>query len=78
MSGITTCSREPSGKVASTNGEERSTRRPDDFSIRSTKSRTSSAVRIVLVSSAVPPRATKILLGSLIQINERLSDTLER
>ena len=34
MSGITTCRREPSGSIASTNGVERSTRLPDDFSIR--------------------------------------------
>ena len=33
MSGITTCSREPSGSIASTNGVDRSTRRPEDFSI---------------------------------------------
>ncbi len=44
---------------ASTNGLERSTRRPDDLSIRSTRSRTWSAVRIVVVSSGTPSRATK-------------------
>ena len=65
MSGMTTCSREPSGRVASTNGLLRATRRPLLLSIRSTRSRTSSAVRIVGVSSAMPPRATKTLLGSL-------------
>ncbi len=41
MSGIATCSRDPSGSDASTNGELRSTRRPVDCSIRSTRSRTS-------------------------------------
>ncbi len=40
MSGITTCSREPSGSIASTNGVLRSTRRPVVLSIRSTRSRT--------------------------------------
>lgn len=69
MSGMTTCSREPSGSVASTNGLLRSTRRPLLLSMRSTRSRTSSAVTIVGVSSATPPRATKTLLGSLIQIS---------
>ena len=39
MSGITTCRRLPSGSIASTNGALRSTRRPDDFSIFSTRSR---------------------------------------
>ena len=78
MSGITTCSREPSGSVASTNGEDRSTRRPEDFSIRSTRSRTWSAVSKVLVSSAVPPRATNTLLGSLIQISSTVGSSRKR
>ena len=47
------------GENASTNGELRSTRRPDDLSIRSTRSRTSSWVSRVVVSSATPLRATK-------------------
>ncbi len=72
MSGMTTCRREPSWSVASTKGDERSTRRPELRSIRSTRSRTSSAVRIVVVSSATPPRATKTLLGSLIQYYPRM------
>ena len=67
MSGMTTCRREPSKRVASTNGEERSTRLPELRSIRSTRSRTASAVRIVVVSSLMPPRATNTLLGWLIQ-----------
>lgn len=45
-------------------GELRSTRRPLVFSMRSTRSLTSSDVRILGVSSAMPPRATKTLLGS--------------
>ncbi len=68
-SGITTCRREPSGRDASTNGDERSTRRPEDLSMRSTRSRTPSAVRIVGVSSLTPSRATNTLPGSLIQIS---------
>lgn len=69
MSGITTCKRDPSASTASTNGELRSTRRPDVFSIRSTKSRTSSSVSKVVVSSATPSLAMKTLFGSLIQIS---------
>jgi hypothetical protein len=53
-SGMTTCNREPSGSDASTNGELRSTRRPDDWSIRSTRSRTSLSVRTSGVSSEMP------------------------
>ncbi len=41
MSGMTTCSRLPSGSVASTKGLDKSMRLPELFSIRSTRSRTS-------------------------------------
>ena len=41
MSGMTACSRLPSGSSASTNGDDRSSRRPEGLSIRSTRSRTS-------------------------------------
>jgi hypothetical protein len=68
-SGIATCSRLPSGSVASTNGCDRSMRRPVGFSIRSTRSRTRSAVSTVVVSSLRPPRAMKTLVGSLTQIS---------
>ena len=67
MSGMTTCNRLPSVRTASTKGEERSTRRPDDLSMRSTRSRTWSWLSNVVVSSATPLRATKTRLGSLIQ-----------
>ncbi len=63
MSGMTTCSRVPSGSMASTNGVLRSTRRPDDFSIRSTRSLTWSCDRMVVVSSATPSRATNTRAG---------------
>jgi len=63
MSGITTWRRDPSGNVASTNGDERSTRRPEDLSMRSTRSRTSSRVSTVLVNSDTPPLATKTRVG---------------
>ena len=70
MSGITTCSREPSGSVASTNGGDRSTRRPDGLSIRSTRSRTSSAVRIVRGELGDRRRGRRTpWSGSLIQIS---------
>src|SRR3954451_9470579 len=71
MSGITTCRREPSGNIASTNGVDRSTRRPLDFSIFSTRSRTSPDDRMVVVSSLWPRRATNTRPGSLIQVNGR-------
>ena len=57
-SGMTTCSREPSGRDASTKGELRSRRRPEDFSIRSTSVRTWDSLNARLVSSDSPPRAT--------------------
>ena len=65
-SGMTTCSREPSGKEASTKGCERSRRRPLVISIRSTRSRTCSSASMVVVSSLTPPRATNTRPGSLI------------
>ena len=57
-SGMTACRRSPPGNVASTNGLDRSSRRPETLSMRSTSSRTCPAVRIVVVSSASPRRAT--------------------
>ena len=54
MSGMTTCSREPSGSIASTNGVDMSIRRPDVRSIRSTRSASSPGARIVVVSSLRP------------------------
>ncbi len=75
MSGIATCRREPSGSIASTNGVDRSTRRPEDLSIFSTRSRTSSPVRIVVVSSCTPRRAMKTLVGSLIQISSTVGSS---
>jgi hypothetical protein len=65
----TTCTRCPAGSVASTNGRLTSTRRPLAFSSRSTSSSTCSAVRIVVVSSCRPSRATNTRDGSLIQIS---------
>lgn len=58
---------DPNQMFASTNGVDRSTRRPDDLSIFSTRSRTSSAVRTVVVSSCTPRRAMKTVVGSLTQ-----------
>ncbi len=69
MSGITTWSRDPSGSDESTNGELRSTRRPDDCNMRSTRSRTSPSVSTRSVGCGMPWRATKILSGALIQIS---------
>ena len=69
MPSSTTCSRWPSGSIASTNGWLMSIRRPLDLSIRSTSSCTCAAVSIRLVSSCRPLRATKTRLGSLIQIS---------
>ena len=68
-SGITTCSLDPSGSEASTKGDERSTRRPVDCSIRSTRSRTSVSVSSTVVSSGTPLRAMKTFEGPLIQIS---------
>ena len=69
MPSRTTWSRWPSGSIASTNGRLMSTRRPDDFSIRSVSSCTCAVVSIRLVSSWRPLRAMKTRLGSLIQIS---------
>ena len=60
----------PDRHFASTNGVDRSTRRPEDFSSFSQRSCTSSVVRIVVVSSCMPRRAMKTLVGSLIHANE--------
>lgn len=68
-SGITTCRRLPSGRRLSTNGELRSSLRPEFFSIRSTRSRTCASVSTVVVSSLRPCLATKTRPGSLIQIS---------
>ncbi len=68
-SGMATCRRLPSGSIASTNGELRSSRRPEERSMRSTRSRTSASVSIVAVSSVRPSRATNTREGSLIQIS---------
>ena len=57
MSGMATCRREPSGRAASTNGIDRSSRRPEDFNMTSTRSCTSSSVRTMPVSSERPDRA---------------------
>ncbi len=72
MSGITTCSREPSGIIASTNGWLRSTRRPEVRSIRSTRSASAWVDRIVVVSSERPLRATKTFSGPLTQNYRRM------
>ncbi len=63
------CTRLPSGSRASVNGCETSIRRPVVFSIRSTRSLTSSSVSTVVVSSCRPSRAMNTRLGSLIQIS---------
>ncbi len=67
MSGITTCRRSPPGSRASTKGLDRSSRRPEVLSIRSTRSRTCSSVSTVLVSSDTPRRATYTWVGALSQ-----------
>ena len=61
--------------MASTNGVLTSTRRPDVLSIRSTRSRTSAAVRIVVVSSCRPSRATNTRCGSLIQTSSTVGSS---
>ena len=73
--GITTCSRDPSGNMASTNGVLKSMRRPDVRSIRSTRSATWSAVRITVVSSERPRRAMNTRPGSLIQISSTVGSS---
>jgi len=75
MSGMTTCSRDPSGSIASTNGVLRSTRRPVLLSIFSTRSDTWAAVKIVVVSSDLPRRATKTLPGSLIHTSSTVGSS---
>ena len=66
MPSSTTCSRWPSGSIASTNGWLRSMRRPELLSIRSTSSCTCAWVSTRLVSSWRPCRATKTRSGALI------------
>ena len=63
--GMTTCSRDPSGNTASTNGVDMSIRRPEVRSIRSTRSASSPGARIVVVNSDRPRRATNTRPGSL-------------
>ena len=53
---------------ASTNGALRSTRRPDDFSIFSTRRRTWSSESTVVVSSCRPARATNTFVGCLMRL----------
>ena len=77
-SGSTACSRDPSGRVASTNGSPRSSRRPLVRSIRSTSSATSAAVSTVVVSSLRPRRATKTLPGSLTQTSSTSGSSSQR
>ena len=74
-SGMATCRREPSGSDASTNGEERSTRRPECCSIRSTSSRTSRSDSTTVVSSGTPSRATNTRVGELIQISSTVGSS---
>lgn len=69
IGGMATCNRSPPTRAASTKGWEMSSRRPEDRSIRSTRSRTDWWSRIVVVSSGRPERAMKIRPGSLIQIS---------
>ena len=79
MSGMTTCRRLPSGSIASTNGVDRSTRRPEVFSIRSTRSRTSPSVEDRSWSARCDPlRATKTRPGSLIQISSIVGSSSNR
>ena len=61
ISGMATCKRLPSGKRASTNGCERSKRRPLQISMRSTSCLTDSEVNTRLINWLLPARATKIL-----------------
>jgi len=68
-SGITTCSREPSASDASTNGLDRSTRRPLARNISSTRSWTCSSLSTVPVRIGRPALATNTLSGWLIQIS---------
>ena len=75
MPSSTTCSRCPSGSIASTNGCERSMRRPLDFSIRSTSSWTCAALSSVEVSSWRPARATNTRDGSLIQTSSTVGSS---
>src|SRR5450756_1203984 len=70
-SGMATWSRSPPGSAASTNGLDRSSRRPETLSICSTRSRTWPWVSMVGVSSASPRRATNTWSGELIQDSPR-------
>ena len=69
MGGMTTWSRCPPASWASTKGLDRSRRRPEARSIRSTRTVRSSLSRIVVVSSGRPERATKTRPGALTQIS---------
>ena len=75
MSGMTTCSREPSGSWQSTKGWDKSSRRPEDLSMRSTSPATSAASSLMWVSSLWPPRAQNTWCGELIQISSTLGSS---
>ena len=75
MPSRTTCSRWPSGSIASTNGWLMSMRRPLDLSIRSTSSCTCAGVSTVVVSSWRPCLATNTWLGSLIQTSSTVGSS---
>ena len=77
ISGIATCNREPSGKRASTNGTERSNRRPLQSNNRSTRLRTCSALSNNMVSSERPFRAIKMRSGELIQISSTVGSSMK-
>ena len=66
---MTTWRRSPPASIASTKGLDRSSLRPEWCSILSTRARTSSSVRIRLVNSATPPRATNTREAALIHIS---------
>ncbi len=78
ISGMTTCRRDPSGRAASTNGSDKSMRRPDVRSIRSTNSYTWLGARIVVVNSVRPRLAMNTLPGSLIQISSTSGSSNQR
>src|SRR5699024_9694706 len=75
MSGSTTCRRDPSGSMASTNGWDRSTRRPDVRRIRSMRSSSSPTLSFVVVSWWTPSTAMKTSLGLFTQISSTRSSS---
>ena len=76
ISGITTCKRLPSGSRASTNGCERSKRRPLQMRARSTSCFTDSEVRTRLMRWLLPARAMNIRSGALIQISSTVGSAM--